>query len=644
MGDVIYSSCFKNEKYNQSFLYKVDEEGKLKGIWNKKDSSHMNWLREDFQWGKVVGAGELSVQVSRSFTEQGNLQETYVFTNENPFEVFVLNHDIGIYTTFPDNYKSSEICMRERSHVHVWCGKNTSYIYALRMGGTAPHLGLVLTKGSLSGYSIERNLARISNDRGSIIVHPEGFCLRPGECYCLQWELMWFDMVEEFFRKMSCHDQVIQINVNKYLFFEGESMRMEIRYHDAQITGKDIQIKKNGEEISYALVKQKDSIFIQIEEKKNIVGAEKWDIKIKDYRTYAEILVQPELETLIEKRCEFIAEKQQYRDVLSPLYGSFLIYDTEEGQQYYSHLFDHNGGRERIGMGVLMAAWLQKKRSRVLERSLELFTDYVYRELYDEETGTVYNDVRRDNEWHRLYNYPWMAVFFMERYRLYRQERDLKNMWKVLMVYYKNGGNHFYAIAIPVTESMELLEEAGWQKEKEELKCRYREHADYLASNGLRYPAHEVNYEQSIVAPAVAFLFQAYQITKEQKYFEAGRCQLAVLELFSGCQPSFYLYETAIRHWDGYWFGKRRNFGDTFPHYWSALSGNAYKIYYEITGDNGYRVKAEHSLRGTLSLIHADGSASCAFVYPVSVNGAAAHYADPWANDQDWGLYFYLKK
>ncbi|AZQ39116.1 hypothetical protein EJ357_41500 [Streptomyces cyaneochromogenes] len=28
----------------------------------------------------------------------------------------------------------------------------------------------------------------------------------------------------------------------------------------------------------------------------------------------------------------------------------------------------------------------------------------------------------------------------------------------------------------------------------------------------------------------------------------------------------------AIRHWDGYWFGTDRPWGDVFPHYWGALT------------------------------------------------------------------------
>ena len=55
-----------------------------------------------------------------------------------------------------------------------------------------------------------------------------------------------------------------------------------------------------------------------------------------------------------------------------------------------------------------------------------------------------------------------------------------------------------------------------------------------------------------------------------------------------------------------------------------------------------YLKKAEASYRGVLSLFRADGSASCAMVYPITVNGKKTHFYDPYANDQDWGLYFIL--
>ena len=153
--------------------------------------------------------------------------------------------------------------------------------------------------------------------------------------------------------------------------------------------------------------------------------------------------------------------------------------------------------------------------------------------------------------------------------------------------------------------------------------------------------------------PSKNFLFTQRQVfhvskkriqTGKEVYLEEGKKQLAVLKLFNGHQPDYHMYENAIRHWDGYWFGKYKNYGDTFPHYWSALSGLVFREYGKINGDSEYDKMAENSLRGVLSAFHEDGSASCAYVYPYRVNQVKCAYEDPWANDQDWALYYYLKE
>ena len=74
------------------------------------------------------------------------------------------------------------------------------------------------------------------------------------------------------------------------------------------------------------------------------------------------------------------------------------------------------------------------------------------------------------------------------------------------------------------------------------------------------------------------------------------------MELFNGKQADYHLFENAIRHWDGYWFGKYECYGDTFPHYWSTLSGDVFASYAQITGDKSYEHKAKASLRGCLNL------------------------------------------
>jgi hypothetical protein len=169
------------------------------------------------------------------------------------------------------------------------------------------------------------------------------------------------------------------------------------------------------------------------------------------------------------------------------------------------------------------------------------------------------------------------------------------------------------------------------------------QHADHIMENGLDFPKSEVNYEQSIVAPAADILLQAYACSKEIKYLETAEEMVELVLLFNGDQPDCHMFENAIRHWDGYWFGKRRLYGDTFPHYWSVLTGVCLAKYTLLTGQDTYRKRAEASLRGSLMLFSENGEASCAFLYPETINGKPGHYLDPWANDQDWALYYAWK-
>lgn len=627
---------------NSLFQITEDTDHALSGMVNRQDEYQMNWVAEGRRWGKIhLPEGIIGI-VTREFTEAGNLREKYSFRNATAMDFFLRKNEIGIAVPFPDNYVSADICMTERCHAHIWCGGETTYIYGLRMGGKAPHLGLVLCRGAVNRYSLERNEEASSNDRGSIILHPEISCLKPGESYIVEWELFWFEDRDAFLRRMNQFVHVIDVRIDRPIRFSQETLNMHISHLGT--AKKEIGVWRNGMPVTYR-TKERDGVtWIEVMYSQECPEEEEWQIRIGASHTTARTLIISPIDKLAESRCDFITGKQQCRNEGSKLLGAFLIYDNEEKKQYYSLNDDHNAGRERVAMGVLLAACLQKRKKPAWEQGLELFTKYVYRELYDDKTGIVYNDAGRNNQWHRLYNYPWMAVFFMERYKLYGKQQDLLETVQIIRSYYEQGGRKFYAIGIPVMESVKLLEKAGAVNQAAELTGLYRQHADLIAETGLSYPAHEVNYEQSIVAPAVMLLLQVYELTGTEKYLQAAEEQMEVLKLFNGRQPDYHLFETAIRHWDGYWFGKRRTLGDTFPHYWSALSGLAFKYYAQITGDRQYLDMAEASLRGVLSMIREDGSASCAYVYPTAVNGVPAGYADPWANDQDWGMYFYLKE
>ena len=87
--------------------------------------------------------------------------------------------------------------------------------------------------------------------------------------------------------------------------------------------------------------------------------------------------------------------------------------------------------------------------------------------------------------------------------------------------------------------------------------------------------------------------------------------------------------------------------GDVFPHYWSVLSAAVYAAWPRELVDPEQAAwldsAAEAVLRANLVSFAADGSATCAFVYPSCVNGQPAHVADPLANDQDWALVYAIR-
>lgn len=579
----------------------------------KTDKYQMNWVEGTHLWGSVKVPAQITAE-EYCEEEDDIITEHYIFTNHSDRPLFTSLPDIGIYTTFNDDYCSSDVCTKMRCHTHIYCGGEMSYVMALRMGGEPPHLGMVLTKGSLGGYSVERNPERISNDRGDFILHPTPTVLNPGESFEIEWKLFWHEGKEDFYRKLHrIHPGYVDVQANHYVVFSGEKIRV-------CVDGEEKLLQEAGEP-----------------------GVHKYTFHKNGKAAACVINVLPAFEELLKKRVNYIAEKQQLHKAGCPLDGAYLIYDTREEHIYYRAENDYNGGRERVGMGVLLAAYLQKFQDETVQDSLEQYLAYVERELYDDVNAIVANDYGYDNHFQRLYNYPWVSVFFLEIYKLKKDLNYLYKAYKVMKSFYEQGGDHFYAIAVPLERLMKSLQAENMQEEYEKLEGCFRRHCDTILQNGILYPAHEVNYEQSIVAPAANLLLEMYLITGEEKYKDGGKYQLDILELFNARQPHYLQYEVAIRHWDAHWFGKKRQYGDTYPHYWSALTGTAYQLWYRISGEEKYLKMAEDSLRGVLSLFFPDGSASCAYLFPVTVNGEAGGRYDDYANDQDWGMYFYLR-
>ena len=625
------------------FRVEYEADGTIRTLQNQTDSYAMNWAEGARRWGTVTAPE--GVAVRRTHSWQGDeLEERFCFTNQTARPVYFLRGDLGVYLTFNDNYQEARECLTRRCHTHIFCGGHAAWVMALRMGGAGRHLGLRLVAGSFTGYSVERDLAQRSNDRGDFILHPGIACLQPGETATVAWRLFWFDDPAGFMATLKRSRDFPVVEAPHFTWFLGEQAAGTIT------AAGPVDVLCNGEPLACAWEAEQDACVGRFAFPVTREGEYRLTLKTPHGEAWAVFYGSAAPERLAGQRCRFLAQNQQENS--GALRGAYLIYDNEERARYYSPTPDHNAGRERVGMGCLMALWLRDHPDPALERSLDAYASFVLRELYDEQTGDAGNDIQHDQSWDRLYNYPWMAQFFLEVYRLKNDAAWLARAGRCLLRYYEKGGAHFYAIGVPGAELVQALRAQGMAEPAGQLTARLAEHAQYIAQNGLDYPPHEVNYEQSIVAPAVSILLQAWEVTGKETFLQEALRHLKVLLLFNGCQPDYHLYETAIRHWDGYWFGKRRLYGDTFPHYWSTLTGVECLRLAGIVKSGAadaaapYETlarRAENSLRGALSLFRQDGSACCAYLYPHSVNGAPGAFADPWANDQDWALYYAYK-
>lgn len=602
----------------------------MKEIVFSKDPKQMNWLREDFPYAEVKCPPEFSVEVQNE--KDGDVLTTKVVISYNGAHPYFTNAgSIAISFPLQDRYADSVTCRDYRCHAHIFCGENTSYIMALRMGGAAPHLGMVLTKGSLSAYSMERDLKLQSNDRGCFWLHPSSQEFAPGDTMTLEWKVFPHQGREEFREKLKAVSQVILVDAEQYVIYPGETSKVTIEpaFEAEKVTVNGMLLEKTENGVYEYLFESEKT------------GEYMLSISADTVKTTCRLLVQERPEELAAKRCAFIVGHQQYHGKIKELQGAYLPYDNEEKILVCTPENDFNAGRERTGMGVLIARALQQnllKDREKAEQSLREYRAFYLRELVNAATGLVCNCSGKDNSYFRLYNYPWAVTFFLECWKLWGEKEDLKTAVRITEKFYEQDGFRFYPIEMPIVMLCQELKKAGEQEDLKTVKDLFRCHADQLIEIGTAYPASEVNYEQSIVQPAAEVILQVYEVTGEEKYLRGAEQQIAVLELFDGQQPDYHLHETAIRHWDGYWFGKRRVFGDTFPYYWSAENGRTFKRYARLTEDKEYNIRGEHSLRGVLSMFFEDGTATCAYLYPYSVNGQKTDFADPYANDQDWGL------
>ena len=177
--------------------------------------------------------GPIQLQVTRRIDPaQEAFLERYAFTNVGNTTIDINSYGgtaVAIYTPFNDHYTNSSDVYENRAHTHLWAGGGmSSWIKQTRMGGRGPHLGFVLTEGSLMGYSIEsRDIITQSNTRGVFLLHPDISVIEPNQTIAFGWTMFWHESWDDFFAQCATRSkQFVRFNVSSLTSFPGETVNI----------------------------------------------------------------------------------------------------------------------------------------------------------------------------------------------------------------------------------------------------------------------------------------------------------------------------------------------------------------------------------------------------------------------------------
>ena len=286
------------------------------------------------------------------------------------------------------------------------------------------------------------------------------------------------------------------------------------------------------------------------------------------------------LPEIVRRRARYVLDHQRAPHRPGAAAGALVPIDTETGLTVPGAGWnDFSDARERIGMGLLLQQVLARGWGDDRDEVADAVAKYrrFLLELVITDDGRARSSSHGRAASDRLYDLPWLMLFLLGGDTAAEDVERAKTMFDR---YYADGGDTFLAIGIGVAarELVAGLRRPGRRADADAVAERLIAHARGVLDLDAELPAHEVAYEQSIVAPMLEIFCVAAELTDDEA--ERGRLTDAIvarlpwLLAFGGRQPHVRMRDIAIRHWDGYWFGRERLWGDVFPHHWSALTAN----------------------------------------------------------------------
>lgn len=208
---------------------------------------------------------------------------------------------------------------------------------------------------------------------------------------------------------------------------------------------------------------------------------------------------------------------------------------------------------------------------------------------------------------------------------------------------------------IPLADMANFLK--GRQPERfEKYANAAKRMAEYLFRRGMEFPTEGGVCERkemedgSISCTALSLLYYCRNLEREERYIVKAKEVLDLHESWVMKTPICQMQNSSLRWWETKWEGDGDGPAFCCGHAWTVWRAEADYLYYALTGDEGYLIKAKNGFGTNFAKIQPDGTSYS--IYNVDdINGGGFHdrceeitfkIADKFARVTDSGISRYV--
>ena len=154
--------------------------------------------------------------------------------------------------------------------------------------------------------------------------------------------------------------------------------------------------------------------------------------------------------------------------------------------------------------------------------------------------------------------------------------------------------------------------------------------AEYLFNRGMNFPTeggvceHKEMEDGSISCTALSFLYYCNNVEREERYIQKAKEILDLHESWVMKTPICQMENSSLRWWETQWEGDADGPAFCCGHAWTIWRAEADFLYFELTGDRSYLLKAKNGFGTNFAKIQLDGT-TYSIYNADDINGGGFH-------------------